>query len=86
VFADFCFKVNGGGAAYCDMVHHDHSDAVDVVDRGCIDLPELICICLNVAWMMHVVLNYLHVPYFGLMQPSVFLPHKTDVLHNIHPE
>ncbi len=76
--------MDGGGAAYCDMVHHGAT--VDVVDRGCFDLPEFAWICLDMAWMMHVVLKYLHVPSFGLMQPSVFLPHKTDVLHNIHPE
>jgi hypothetical protein len=39
VFADLGFKVDGGGAAYCDMVHQDAT--VDVVHRGCFDLPVI---------------------------------------------
>ena len=47
MFADFGFKVDGGGAAYCDMVHHGAT--VDVVDRGCFDLPGIAWICLDMA-------------------------------------
>jgi hypothetical protein len=36
-FAHFGFNVDGGGAACCDMVHHGAT--VDVVHRGCFDLP-----------------------------------------------
>jgi hypothetical protein len=47
VFAGFGFKVDGGGAAYCNMVHH--GTTVDVVDCGCFDLPEIAWICLEVG-------------------------------------
>jgi hypothetical protein len=59
MYADFGFKVDGGGAAYCSMVHHGAT--ADVVDRGCFDLPEFASLCLDMAWMMHVVLNYVKV-------------------------
>ncbi len=38
-FHDLGFKVDGGGVAYCDMVHHGAT--VDAVDRGCFDLPGI---------------------------------------------
>jgi hypothetical protein len=53
MYADFGFKVDGGGAAYCSMVHHGAT--ADAVDRGCFDLPEFASLCLDMAWMMHVV-------------------------------
>jgi hypothetical protein len=46
-FADLGFKVDGGGAAYCDMVHQ--GAMVDVVHRGCFDWPGSAWICLEMT-------------------------------------
>jgi hypothetical protein len=53
-FADFGFTVDGEDSSCCDMVHHDHNATVDMVSRGCFDLPEIAWICLGIAWMMPV--------------------------------
>jgi hypothetical protein len=45
VFAGLGFKVDGGFASCCDMVHHGAT--MDVDDRGCFDVPEIAWICME---------------------------------------
>jgi hypothetical protein len=75
MFADLGFKVDGGGAAYCDMVHQGAT--VDVVDRGCFDLPVPAWICLETTCECLWFSRHLELPYVGS---------KTYVRHNIGPE